>query len=178
MINGVNNKWKDIEDRIEKKTQAETKKQQFKTDLPAVSDSPDVVSAKGVVEQVKAKGVERRARIEALTIRTKGQLEVWVHQVKNSVIVAKRKIDVHAEEQLEHIWRQHIQNLTEIGISNIDARIAALQDLSGRSAKQLLEIQNMDVPDFMKEKLIDAVHKEYATMFDRIQADELSNPIT
>ena len=167
-------KWKPIEEGIDKKKrQDEGKKEHLKPDLPTVDPG---VGPQGILEKVKIGGVERKARIEALTLETKARLEVWAHRMKAEVIVAQTKLDVRMEEQLELIGKQHLENLRDLGIKNFEERSAAVQQLSRVAAAELLKIQDADVPNMMKEKMLNGVAKQYEDLFDRILSDEIGKP--
>jgi hypothetical protein len=163
-------KWEFVEKHLVKKEQQ----------LPQVKANPmtapltgDVPEPQGVIERFKVNKIERNQRIQVLTERTKGQLEVWKHYVEGQVGVAKQQIDAHVEARLMEIGRQHLLSLQEIGISNFEDRQRALQDLSQRSAEQLQRVNAMDVPPGMKQKLLDAVTKGWEQLFDKIQSEEI-----
>ena len=135
-----------------------------------------LTAPQGIIEKIKIGKLEREKRIQILTEKTKGQLEVWKHHVESQVVVAKQRIDLHVEGQLMEIGRQHLLNLQEIGMSNFDDRFRALQDLTTRSAEQMQRVNSMDVPLSMKQKLIDAVAKGYEQLFEKIQSEEIRTP--
>src|SRR4051812_12300243 len=100
-------KWDFVEKRLAKKEQQ----------LPQSASNPlavpieGVQQPKGIVETWKSSKIERQQRIEMLTEKTKGQLEVWKHHVEGQVVVAKKRIDLHVVSQLEEITRQHLTGL-------------------------------------------------------------------
>jgi hypothetical protein len=170
----VNDKWADVEKHLAKKEQH----------LPQPASNPITpqvihgtgAQPQGIVERFKSNKIERNKRIEILTETTKGQLQVWKHYVEGQVVVSKQRIDTHVEAQLMEIGRQHLMNLQEIGISNFDDRFRALQELTRRSASQIEQVNSMDVPPTMKQKLIEAVVKGYEQLFDKIQSEEIRAP--
>jgi len=169
-------KWKSIDERNKKKKEEVAKKQQSDPTVPSMGEPTSGISPapKGIVEKVKLSNVERKARIEALTLETKGKLEVWAHRIKNEVIVGKQRIDVLADEQLTLINKQYLENLRILDISNLDERATTLRELTEKTVKQLQKIQEMDVPDFMKEKNTDAALDGFNKLFDKIKSEEVT----
>src|SRR5438046_433353 len=102
------NKWDSIEKQLTKKEQQ----------LPQPSSNPlaahvvdgGTTQPRGLIEKFKNSKIERDQRIQVLTEKTRGQLEVWKHHVESQVVVAKQRIDLHVEAQLMEIGRQHLLN--------------------------------------------------------------------
>lgn len=169
-------KWTNIQKHVESKNDglAKADKQDIVGPQPGnfkpLGAAPE---SQGLIEKFQTGRIQRQNRIEALREHSNGQREVWKKYVAGQVLVSGKRIDAQVEAQLEQIWRVHLESLREIGISNYEDRMHALQDLSERTARELKRVEAMDVPPFMKEKLLDAVVANWRQLFQRIDSEEI-----
>jgi len=144
-----------------------------KSAVPSIDQALPVPDSPGTLERMQTGRITRKARVAASREEAVARLEAFIRELKAADEVHASTVDLRVEEALERIQSQHVQNLTEIGIANVEARAQALRDLSVRIARQLKEAFEDDVPEFMRDRTVEAIKKEYFRLLDRISSEEI-----
>ena len=147
--------------------------------LPVHADTsvvPDVTTPKadavqGLVQQMKAGAVQRRAALDQMKALTKSQLEVFTHQLQNAARVKKVESTVLTEQFLQKLDHDYNEILSQLRLRNEAFRRDTLKKLGDETAKDLEEIATKDWPDWMIKKSLEMVETRYNKFLDKLFED-------
>ena len=151
--------------------------------LKSLSPEELEIESRDWLTRWKAGGVNKQALIEELKARHKGHLdmvkhfiaentEVMKHAASQTLRARKSQIDVQVEEYIKQLDASHLSVLAELGLKNVDTRLAAVHRLGDLVAAAVKKMTEADWPEHMKQKAINdafALHdREHAKFMEEL----------
>jgi hypothetical protein len=131
-------------------------------------DKEMVRSPEGIIAKFKERLIERKACIKLLQTWYDAQLEVGKYQLEKAVQLKKKETDIEVEKIFSDLNSKHLNHLREIGISNFEQKLAAVDKLNSMMTESLTKFQNADWPEFMKNETIKKIIDSYRAFFNKI----------
>lgn len=169
MENNNDDKWKNVNALIkkEKAGSQENLTQSLAKPVEAMAKKPE-----GIIAQYKANQIERKAALGFLKVWYGSQLEVAEHQLRTAVMLKKRATETDAERFLMDINAQQIQYLIDLGITNVEQRMEALEKLQDKTVKMYEKIRGKDWPQEMVDQTITAISSLNKRFFDKVMEEQ------
>lgn len=140
------------------------------------AESPEVISQmhepQGILMRFRSNKISRDAALKALQASHEGRLTVLQHGITETVKMRKIEIDNRVGEYLTTLDAEHLKVLAELGLRNVDIRLAACKRLGDLVDAAVKEATATDWLDEMKQKAIDGAfalyHREHAKIMEEL----------
>ena len=129
------------------------------------------VKPEGVIANLKANAITRKAAVDYLRMYYEQQLEASRHHLTEVVRVRKAESTAVAEQMLASINSQQMQFLVDVGLRNEEVRGRALMQLNDQVSATLRQVMSADWPDPLREQAINGIYDRQRKFFERLMTD-------
>jgi hypothetical protein len=172
--------WSNIDALVPARNTAELAHQPATADVPLAGIETRIAKIHerrlGVISRFKAGQIEKRAAIAEIGELTNAHLEATKHALGRALEVHKQRVDLIAQKYIYQITEEHLRDMRDMGLHNLESRGQTLLKLNIETAKLLKQAETQDVPEFMRKKTLDAIFKKYEEFLSKITAEDNKLP--
>ena len=132
---------------------------------------PQLEQPEGIIARWKTNALTRKATLQLLEVAYNGRLEQLKIRLAAAIRVEKAVVDVLAKEYLQQLDCEHLKNLQELNVKNLETRQQVMIDLNNVTAAKLKEAQEADWPPEMMNRTINHIFELHERAMAKIMKE-------